>query len=366
MRVRVREHLVEPEYVEFFFRSPSARDAIMGLAKSSAGQQGISGGDLKEQRVAVAPLPEQRRIVTQLRSLLDKVNRANARLDRVPRIIKSFRQAILAAACSGELTKEWRDGREQAEVWRDVSLVDLLREPLRNGHSAKQSPSGKGVPTFSLSAFTTGDFSDANVKMTVADPAKVRDLWAEPDDIYIERSNTPELVGTARLYDGPRGKAIVPDLVIRVRVKRGEALPRFVEHCLRSKAGHDYFVDRAQGTAGSMPKIDQGTVMRFPLALPTLEEQAEIVLRVERLFTLGETIEQKVHAATSRAEMLPAAILHKAFSGELVTREADLSRTEGRTYETVDDLLLRQADSDVTNAVRAKRRSRKSEGEVEI
>ena len=54
MRVRVRDD-VSPEYVELFFRTPAARDEIMALAKSSAGQQGISGGDLKEQRVAVAP-----------------------------------------------------------------------------------------------------------------------------------------------------------------------------------------------------------------------------------------------------------------------------------------------------------------------
>lgn len=141
---------------------------------------------------------------------------------------------MLEAACSGQLTREWRENSGIAtEAWREVVLGDLLRELLRNGHSAKQSGDGKGAPTFFLSAFTYGDFGQTNIKMTVADPSRVAGLWAEPEDIYIERSNTPELVGTARLYDGPRRRAIVPDLVIGVRLKTDEALPRFVEQRAR-------------------------------------------------------------------------------------------------------------------------------------
>ncbi|MEZ4406418.1 MAG: hypothetical protein R3A52_08085 [Polyangiales bacterium] len=54
-------------------------------------------------------LAEQRRIVEKVEALFEQVNRAKARLDRVPVILKRFRQAVLAAACSGELTREWRE-----------------------------------------------------------------------------------------------------------------------------------------------------------------------------------------------------------------------------------------------------------------
>jgi len=296
---------------------------------------------LLDTALGLPPLPEQRRIVTQVEALLEQVNRAKGRLERVMGILKRFRQAVLAAACSGELTREWRQARGLTQPWRDVELGELLREPLRNGHSAKQSADGTGVPTFSLTAFTNGDFSKANVKMTVADPRKTRDLWAKPDDIYVERSNTPELVGTARLYDGPSRFAIVPDLVIRVRLREEEAVPRYVEHCLRSKAGRDYFIDRAQGTSGSMPKIDQAAVLAFPVSLPHVDEQAEIVRRVAETFALADTIERCVLAASARADSLPQAVLAKAFSGELVPTEAELARAEGRSYETAEELLKR-------------------------
>ena len=38
------------------------------------------------------------------------MNRAKGRLERVKGILKRFREAVLAAACSGELTREWREG----------------------------------------------------------------------------------------------------------------------------------------------------------------------------------------------------------------------------------------------------------------
>jgi len=77
------------------------------------------------------------------------------------------------------------------------------------------------------------------------------------------------------------------------------------------------------------------------VALPPLEEQQEIVRRVEALFALADAVEQRVAAATARAEKLTQAILAKAFRGELVPTEAELARAEGREYEAAWALLGR-------------------------
>ena len=75
--------------------------------------------------------------------------------------------------------------------------------------------------------------------------------------------------------------------------------------------------------------------------LPSLEEQAEIVRRVDALFKLADAIEKRVEAATVRAEKITQAILAKAFRGELVPTEAELARREGRDYEPASVLLER-------------------------
>lgn len=208
---------------------------------------------------------------------------------------------------------------EPPDGWAVAPIGNLLREPLRNGHSAKASPDGKGVRTLTLSAVTYGNFSDANTKLTVADPDKVADLWLEPGDLLIERSNTPELVGTSRLYRGPKHWAIFPDLVIRARIGQA-ALPEYVEAHLQSVASRKYFTEAAQGTAGSMPKIDQGAVEAAEVALAPLPEQHRIVEKVEALL-------EQVNRAKARLDRVPLilkrfrqAVLAAACSGEL-TRE---------------------------------------------
>src|SRR5262249_27965447 len=100
-------------------------------------------------------------------------------------------------------------------------------------------------------------------------------------------------------------------------------------------------MNRAQGTAGSMPKIDQAAVEEFPLSLPSLIEQEEILKRVGGLLALADTIERSVTAATARADKLTQAILAKAFRGDLVPTEAKLPRQEGREYEPASVLLER-------------------------
>jgi type I restriction enzyme S subunit len=53
------------------------------------------------------------------------------------------------------------------------------------------------------------------------------------------------------------------------------------------------------------------------LLLPSIEEQTEIVLRVEQLFAFADQIEQQVKNAQSRVNNLTQSILAKAFRGEL-------------------------------------------------
>jgi len=60
--------------------------------------------------------------------------------------------------------------------WAVRVLAELLREPLKNGHSAKEIDSPDGIRTLTLSAVTEDDFGEHNTKITCADPERVRDL----------------------------------------------------------------------------------------------------------------------------------------------------------------------------------------------
>jgi type I restriction enzyme S subunit len=98
--------------------------------------------------------------------------------------------------------------------------------------------------------------------------------------------------------------------------------------------------DGAVSSAGQQG-ISGAKVKNQPFALPPLEEQHEIVRRVDALFKLADAIEKRVAAATIRAERLTQAVLAKAFRGELVPTEAELARRESREYEPAAVLLKR-------------------------
>ncbi|MCG3210964.1 MAG: hypothetical protein FOGNACKC_04600 [Anaerolineae bacterium] len=201
--------------------------------------------------------------------------------------------------------------------WVWASLDQLLREPLRNGHSAKASKTDDGVRTLTLTAVTLGDFSVTNTKLTGADPTKVEDLWIQPGDIFIERSNTPELVGTAQLYRGQPNFAIFPDLLIRARITK-KILNTYVEIILKEDKTRAYFKRSAQGISGTMPKISQPIIENLIIPLPPLAEQRRIVAEVERRLSVVAEVEAAIEANLRRATRLRQAILKKAFAGQLV------------------------------------------------
>ena len=79
-----------------------------------------------------------------------------------------------------------------------------------------------------------------------------------------------------------------------------------------------------EATHGTL-RIDTDTLKPWPIALPLQDEQQEIVRIVGALFALGAAIEERVAAACDLADRLPAAVLGKAFRGELTATPAQVT-----------------------------------------
>lgn len=74
------------------------------------------------EEIPLAPEAEQRRIADKLDTTLARVDALNDRLARITPLLKRFRQSVLAAATSGRLTEDWRDGVGE---WREVKISDI-------------------------------------------------------------------------------------------------------------------------------------------------------------------------------------------------------------------------------------------------
>jgi len=114
---------VLPEFIYHFVRRESFRRAAEAEMTGSVGQRRVPVDFLKQVEFPVAPLAEQERIVAKIEELFTQVNATRAHLAKVAHILKRFRQAVLAAACSGRLTEEFRVERHLPD-WEYAPLED--------------------------------------------------------------------------------------------------------------------------------------------------------------------------------------------------------------------------------------------------
>lgn len=80
----------------------------------------------------------------------------------------------------------------------------------------------------------------------------------------------------------------------------------------------DFNKDKMFGTA--IPYIRLGNLQEFPIPVPSVTQQQRIVDRIESLFAKLDEAKQKAQDALDSFETRKAAILHKAFTGELTAQ----------------------------------------------
>ncbi|WP_300177513.1 restriction endonuclease subunit S [uncultured Aliivibrio sp.] len=301
----------------------------------------ITKSGMENWEVSIPPLPEQIRIANKLDSILSKVDKAQARLNKIPAILKRFRQSVLAAATSGELTQSGFTSSE----WQSVKLIDLVENKPRNGKSPKGVDFDTGIKNLTLSAITPGYFVENKYKFVDLDVPTDSHLWLKNQDILIQRANSIEYVGVSALYEGEDDQYIYPDLIMKCR-SNARVLSKYLYYALSSEPVRKYFRDNATGTTGNMPKINQTVVSAAPINLPQIDEQKIIVNKVERLFKKADKLEQQYLDAKARLDRLTQSILAKAFRGELVPQDPNDEPAEQLLERILKERLSQQQKAD--------------------
>lgn len=317
------------------------------IKKGKGGAQpNISQAVIKEHPLSLPPYAEQKIITEKLDTLLAQVDSTKARLEQIPQILKRFRQAVLSTAASGCLTNKWRERCTQKE---EIDLVVSKYKPTDNlFKQAKQSlpdipQSWRVVPSAHLIEYvTSGSRGWANYYSTEGAlflrMSNVRYNTTRLDLQDLQFVNLPSHV------EGKRSLVKIDDLIISLtadvgRVARidkdlGEAYINQHLALLRpnNNINSEYFalsiaaqnigVKQIQSLKRGATKVGLGLddIRSLAIPLPSLEEQHEIVRRVEQLFAYADTIEKQVNNALTRVNNLTQSILAKAFRGELTAQ----------------------------------------------
>ena len=319
--VRPGKNSVRADWLMHFLNSPDSRQAIAEQASGTTRKR-IARGKLAKLPLPIPPLCEQKRIAEKLEALLGRVEACRARLDRVPGLLKRFRQSVLAVATSGKLTDEWREKNGVNNEWEEVRVQDVAIQVFDGpfgSHLKTADYTSTGIRVSRLE--NIGWMVFHGDKEAFISPAKYKTLTRhtlKKDDVVFS-SFISEETRVALLPDSWSEKAINKSDCYCVRVDQQRCHPKFLMLRLACRSTYDRLVDDVHGA--TRPRINLGQLKNFNFSLPSLPEQEEIVRRVDALFALADRVEARLTTAQKIAERLTPATLAKAFRGDLVPQD---------------------------------------------
>ncbi len=312
-----RSEVIDPYYLQRFLSSPQTVGILEGESVGST-MVNLNQSILKNLEVPLAPLNEQRRISAKLDTTLASVESCRQRLEGVAALLKRFRQAVLEAATTGELTREWREDRAEPE-WNTKAMGEC--GAVTGGITKNSSRSGLPLQKPYLRVANVYhnrlELNDlAVIGVTESEYAKT--VLRGGDLLIVEGNGSLQQVGRVAIWEETGLDCVHQNHLIRWR--SSEERPKWALYWLMSPVGRDLLEQRAKSTTG-LHTLSVSKISGLPIPVPSLAEQDEIISRVEALFSLANQLEAKLTAARQVVERLTPALLAKAFRGELVPQD---------------------------------------------
>jgi type I restriction enzyme S subunit len=338
------------------------RESIAELGRNAhgSGMVHVTKGLFDSVPVAIPLDKETQARIADLLDLADASSSSvTVHLGAARRAIERFRQTVLAAACSGRLTADWREAhtdavgvenaltklaassRRRPSKERPVDL-DLPEIPdgyvvgtigdttthLEYGTSRRAAGSPESdIPILRMGNIQDGRLDLADLKHITANP-EIERLLLEPGDLLFNRTNSPELVGKSAVFRGETPTTFASYL-IRVRFHPDVVDPEFANYWINSAWGRAW-ANLAKTDGVSQSNINGSKLALMPIPLPPTEEQQLIIERATRLLATADLLLQQLHDATKTLARSSQSILAKAFRGELVLSSSSSRAFEGR------------------------------------
>ena len=371
--------LVDSRYACWWINSSepqkAAEAAIHGVGRPRLGMQ-----DLKNIMVPLAPRPEQARIVAKIDELFSDIEAGEKALERAALLVKRYRQSVLKAAVTGELTKDWRaknftrlkkekqtgadlladilkkrraawEGAELAKLiakgkpptddkWKQRyvepalpktdelpelpdgwvwAALDMALVDFGNGLSKAplNEPPGDKILRISAVRAMTVDASDIRYYRSTR-KSETEGYWVNAGDLLFTRYNgSAHLVGVCGLYRGA-APVLHPDKLIRARLlSRPKLDARFVEISMNTGTSRAFIESRTKTSAGQHG-IAGGDVKYTPMPMPPLAEQSIIIQIVDEAMSRADAMSIWLVTAAKQSTALRQSVLKAAFSGALL------------------------------------------------
>lgn len=342
------------KFLEYFIRR--SKNHILETS-TGTGLQHINKSFMKTVEIPLPPdEKEQERIADKLDSLLAKVKDAESRLDTIFTILNRFRQSILAAAFSGELTKAWRVENARFNATEDLASIKdyILKSEITNRERnifeetnkiSLDSYEEQFVVPSSWKACCVGLIGLVNNGSTPS--RKIAGYWngtipwvssGEVQNNVISESRekitqngldncSSKLfpIGTvliAMIGEGKtRGQSSILNLnaainqnIAAVQIAHGRVNSEYLWYWFR----YQYENNRNYGSGSGPQALNCQRVRELPFVFAPKAEQDKIVEKIKSSFEMLNGFMERYRKSKDYTDKLEQSILAKAFRGELV------------------------------------------------
>lgn len=346
-RLRVDESKLDARFAALNLHQAWREGWFAAHCNNHVSQASIGREVLKAFELKLPPLDVQREIASLSVAVDDSKSSASTHLVAARRAIDRLRQSVLAAACSGRLTDDWRNENQLNEPADALvaRIDDLRRTRLVSRYKAPMSVEGFIELPEGWCWTTVGALVDVATGATPLRKQKDYYGGATPwvtsgavnagyitsaieyiTDKAIQETNAKVFpAGTllVAMYGEGQTRGRVAELAIDAATNQAVAALLFDEStaCLRPYLKvfflENYERIRALSFGGVQPNLSLGSIRDTVLPLPPLSEQVEIVNRVERLLATSANLRGRIDVASRLVDRSSQAVLAKAFRGEL-------------------------------------------------
>lgn len=350
--IRIDHAKLDSKFALNYLLSPTGQGKIHGT-KVDVARANFSLADARALKIPLPPLPEQRRIVARIEELFSRLDAGVAALRHAKAQLQRYRQSVLAAAVTGQLTQAWREQHPDTEPAEEL-LKRILEQRYEqwNGRGKYKEPvaptSDQDLPENWVSAtsdqlvhfVTSGSrgwaeyYSEEGAIFLRIGNLEHEDIALDLDDIQRvmppegaegsrTRVQTNDIlisitadVGMVALVDTDIGEAYINQHVALARPS-DEVNPRFLAWLLASKPTKAQWKLLQRGATKVGLGLDD--IRAVQLGLPPIAEQDQIVAEVESRTTAIDHLEAELDRQITRANRLRQSTLAAAFSGSLTT-----------------------------------------------
>lgn len=280
----------------------------------------VTKSAMEKRQIPLPPLPEQRRIVRKLDTLSARSTTARTHLTAIKKLVERYKVAVL-----GQLFgKSGADPKPTEHLWaipsnwswrkvKDIGEVGLGRQRSPENHD------GPFMRPYIRSANITWQGVDiSDVKEMNFDTADFERFQLKPGDVLLnEGSGSAKEVGKPAIWRREISDCCYQNTVLRVQPR--DCTSEYLYWYFLLTALSEGFVGDTKGV--NIQHIGKNGLANFPIPVPPLDEQREIVRRIETAFAKIDRLAAEAAKALKLLGHLDQRLLAKTFAGDLVPQD---------------------------------------------